>query len=207
MWPVIGIVALVLFTAACSNQRMVYPGDGQLVIVDVDPALDQCSIVLSAIPNVRSTESSTVGNAVRVGIRYWDQVGVRLRTVDQLTASDQPDIATALHLRIFGDCADIGTAANAQFSTNTKLAEYHFSTGQIELYLNYWNVNYIDEKGWLWVTMKIAHEAGHAIGLDHVGDPSAVMYPNNTDQNARADLAAADVAEHARVWGTNQQGQ
>lgn len=193
------MLVLIAGCGGCGN-RIVYPGAEQLVVVDVAPELEQCPVVLSAIPNVRSTMSTTVGNAVRDGIRYWDLVGAHLRTSDQLSPEEQANAAAAEHIRVHGDCSQLGTEAEKQYVSGTMLAEYHFSTGDIELYLRYWSVNYIDEKGWQWATMKMAHEAGHAIGLDHVSEPDAVMYPSNTDENARADLAAADVSEYDRVW-------
>ncbi len=43
----------------------------------------------------------------------------------------------------------------------------------------------------------LTHEIGHALGLDHVDDPNAVMYRLNTAKNLA--LTAADVAELKRV--------
>ena len=43
----------------------------------------------------------------------------------------------------------------------------------------------------------LAHEMGHAVGIDHVGDPEAVMYKLNMGENLTA--TATDLAELNKV--------
>lgn len=195
-----GSLALVLILLAgcggCDNRRIVYPGDGRLVIVDIAPELDACMVMRS------NTVPTGVGWVVRTGIRYWDTVGVRLRTPEQLNSAEAADEApTAQHVRVHGNVAIAGTNPNGQYDPNKGIAEYHFATGDVELYLENWNMQDVDAKGWNWLTATAAHEFGHAIGLDHVSDEAAVMYHARTDDNARTDLAGADVVEYHRVWG------
>jgi len=45
----------------------------------------------------------------------------------------------------------------------------------------------------------LAHELGHALGLEHVDDPSAIMYKLNQSKNGA--LTSADLAELTRVCG------
>lgn len=47
----------------------------------------------------------------------------------------------------------------------------------------------------------LAHELGHALALDHVDDPKAIMYYLMKEQGANLALADADLAELARICG------
>jgi predicted Zn-dependent protease len=186
---ILGVIAMVAFGASGCDTRMVYPGLGQLIIVDIEPNID--SFPVTHPPG--SIAKETVGEAVRQGIRYWDYVGVRFRTLDQLEDSDIDDVPSAPHLIVTSQPVD--TDGDARFT---------FDDGKIHLFLDKLVTKNVNTQQWSWLVGTIAHEAGHAIGLDHVDDPSAVMYPHNNLKNVRNGLAPADVVEYDRVWGQPQ---
>lgn len=192
MWPVLGLILLVIVANGCSNRRIVYPGDGSLVIVDIDADVDRTPVT------VQGSANQTVGDAIRKAIRYWDQAGARLRTVDQLTDTDASSVPDAVHLTVTSQLDE--AAIEKGFD-----AFYNYDTGNIQLFLQRWATTDLTTRQWYWLVVTIAHEAGHAIGLDHVTDVNAVMYPDDTNFNSRANLAPADMTEYARVWGAKQQ--
>lgn len=165
-------LALLLLVGGC---RVVYPGDGQLVAVELDEALRPCA-----------TE------ALRIGTHYWDEAGVQLRVREELPAGGR--IAAKISVR--GDaCTDLGDAVvhsgNGTVAP-TPAAQYDLYGGNVYLFLKNWTD---DMPG---MAQTIAHELGHAIGLDHVHEYDAVM--NGDGGPYRPDLADADLREHARVW-------
>ena len=194
MWFLL-IAALALFAAGCS--RVVYPGDGRLVIVEIDPALDGCPVQLE------DGSATTVGQIARAGIRYWDAAGARLRTADQLTAADQAEAGAAPRLRISGDScqeagADVTYGTGGSVIAPAGVAEYMLLEGVIRLHLRRWAVQHLSRGGLVGIATTIAHETGHALGLNHVPEADAIMCA--TAAAARDDLALADFREFARVW-------
>ena len=172
MWPVLFLAVAVVFFAGCA--RKVYPGDGRLVVVEIAPELDACPLL-----------GSTVGEAVRQGIAMWDEAGARLRTVDKLQPEEQNEAEHAPRLPVHGTCP------SAQYDPTAEWGEYENTSGEIVLH------NWLPDTRWIVATSLVAHEAGHAIGLDHVPDPTAIMH---ADAAERADLSDADLREHAMVW-------
>lgn len=191
-WLLVGVVALAAVVAGCSPSRVIYPGDGRLVIVDIDPALDAC-------PLRRDNGTvTTFGAAVRAGLQYWNAVGVRLRTPNELLLSEADEAKKAPRLRVFGDPEIAGRDWDKNDGTQ-RIAQYNYA-GTVQLFTRFWTVTQIDDRYWMEITSTIAHEFGHAIGLEHVSEKEAVMYYEALPENARDDLADADMREHARVW-------
>jgi hypothetical protein len=187
------VIALFATIGGCSGCRpVVYPGDGRLVVVDVDPELDGCWLSLA------DGKSLAVGSVVRRGIRYWDAAGARTRANDH--AVDAGVETAAPHLRIRGDCSDAGLAANQNADPTISTAQYEPANGNIELFLRYWVVRDVDEETLTSMCSTVAHEAGHAIGLDHVPEIDAVMSARRWWGHARIELSAADRGEWERVW-------
>ncbi len=190
---VLALIGIVLIAAGCETQRIVFPGDGQLVVVEIDPAIDKLPVTTNEGGQL------TVGAMIRKGIRYWDIAGGRLRTMDQLSLAEQAEAASAPRLVFTGDVSDAEVESDKAASVTT--AQYEYGTGVVRLLLRYWKLHDLDVHWQWWWVMTLAHESGHAIGLAHVAEPNAVMFPDNTPLNARSNLAPADMAEYARVWG------
>jgi len=191
---VLALIGIVLLAAGCETHGVVFPGDGQLVIVEIDPAIDKLAVTTNEGGQL------TVGTMIRKGIRYWDTAGARLRTTDQLSPAEQTETANAPRLVFTGDISD--AEAESDKAANVRTAQYEPATGVVRLLLRYWKLHDLDVRWQWWWIMTLAHESGHAIGLAHVTEPNAVMYPDNTPLNARSNLAPADMAEYARVWGS-----
>lgn len=179
---------LLLLLAGCG--RVVYPGNGHLILVEFDTDLDLCPITVGRdVP-------TTAGVLFRTGLRYWDAAGVRLRTEDQLLPSEYTEMANAPKLRVRGDTCKSAETKIAERTKNT-LAQYNDEKGDIQIFLRYWPITRLTPLGVEWFSSFMAHEAGHAIGLDHVAETNAIM---NAVVGLRSDLSDADLQEHARVW-------
>ncbi len=185
---------IAVFAVGCANysvDRIVYPGNGETVIVDIDPELDACPLTLA------DGTSTTVGAAIRFGIRYWDATGACLRTADQLTHEKVGANARRLHVWSNDSAHDAGTNVATH---GEQLAAYRHNYGDVEVHLSRLQTQGLSDFYWTQFVVTFAHETGHALGLDHVTDTDAVMYPNATRGNARDDLADADLKEFTRVW-------
>ncbi len=178
------LLFLSLFLTGCFK---VYPGDGTLVIVDIDRDLDTCYVRTS-------TSSDTLGTIIRHGIRLWDVAGTRLRTEDQLIDDERGENESAPRLRIRGDAcseieADVVRVGNG-IITPSPVGQYD---GDVHLFIRRWPLD-----NQLSLIATVAHEVGHAIGLDHVrGQGIAVM---NESAAPLEEIGESDLREHRRVW-------
>ena len=131
---------------------------------------------------------------LEAGLKYWAPVGVTFATPEYLGAGD-PEIDAALktypHVRVRWALDDTNP-----FEPGLA-GRYDYSTGEISLYMRYWieNKHTLPYEGTALSTM-IAHELGHAMGLEHVIDAKAVMQSQNQYLDC---IGAADVAEFERV--------
>jgi hypothetical protein len=140
--------------AACGGCVTYYPGDGHLVIVELDPAFSEHVVQDSG--GMMWTEAEAIGQ----GIRFWDSVGAHLRTRAQLTLDDNLQAQSAPVLQVFRNDAIIGNEAG----------DYEPMGGIINLYsISLATVAPV-------VRDAAAHETGHAMGLGHVNEAAAVMY-------------------------------
>lgn len=141
-----------------------YPAD-RLVLVTLDSAF-----------STHYVGGVAEGTLIAEGIRYWDVCGARLRTQQQITDADGPVVDV---LRI--DRSDF----DASLWGTSEVGRYY--DGGITLY------------SWALIQLKpdqlrtaAAHEAGHAMGLVHVADDTAVMFAHLTDDTQITDADAAE---------------
>lgn len=172
--------ALWLLLALSSGCLRYYPGDGQLVLVTLDDAFYRNSI--TDTDGTQHVEADDIEQ----GLLWWNVVGARLRTKNQIELTDllQIDKAPRLHI--------------SRSDTQTSLigggeaGQYDSLTGEVTLYA--WAVIELDQAQ---LRCAAAHEVGHAMGLQHVADPEAVMYYALAD---RTGINDSDIAEFTKYW-------
>lgn len=177
---IIWFVIMFAITCGCAARL---PGDGRLVIVTVDDAVAQKMV--SVVDAAGHVSPRPFGEAASAGARYWDAVGVRLRTYDALTPAEWNETPAAI---VNIQCAS---------AVETSVEGEHFGwqspvDGNIRIECDSdvykpGNAFTADQ-----LAAAFAHELGHALGLNHVQDSHAVMY---RDSAATPTITAADRAE------------
>lgn len=165
----LSVCALLVSAAGC---RKVYPGDGQVVIVDLVQDGDM------------PVENGTVVrrlDVVRFGTHVWDSAGARFRLPDEVGPAEDV-YEKHLPLRIGGCSAGEGIAGYDLFYGDICLEGKDPA---------------LDIPGWGWGQV-VAHEIGHAMGLDHINDHDAIM--TSYGPLITTEINDADLAEYRRVW-------
>lgn len=99
-------------------------------------------------------------------------------------------LASSLNLDV-GKYNEIATSRGEEFTEG----DYRINGGKEE-------INIYEFSGRAKLVRVLAHEFGHALGLEHVDDPKAIMYKLNTSKNEV--LTVADISELKAKCGINQ---
>lgn len=179
----LGTLVAVAAMAACSGCRHPVPGDGRLVLVQVDDAL--AALPVNVAQPDGTLAQAQLGDYIAQGVRYWDATGARLRTPEQVTADDGEPAATL----------QIVVASSVDHSLDGAPAFYADIDGQIHVD----PAQFRAKDGTYYAAVEFAamfaHEAGHALGLDHEPGCTGVM----SQQCWLPALTDADVAQFGRV--------
>ncbi len=175
----VAVVVLLLGTAGCCQP---VPGDGRLVRVTVDAAVASTKVQVVHADGTLAT--TMLGPYATCGVHYWDAVGARLRTADELAAGD----TVAAELRIVADSA-------LDHALDGAPAFYSEIDGAVYVDLDQLRARgdtYYPEVEFAGL---FAHEAGHALGLVHEPECTGVMAPGCW----LPALTAVDVAQFGRM--------
>lgn len=163
------------------------PGDGRLVLVRVDAAL--ATLPVQVVRDDGSPATVSLEAYVAGGIRYWDAVGARLRTIAQRTPADGP---VAAELDIVAD-SSLDRACDGAPAFYSELdGAVHVDREQLRARGD----AYYPE---VELRALFAHETGHALGLDHEPAGTGVM----AQRCWLPALTAADVAQFERTRGSS----
>ncbi len=159
------VLAFALVCSACIR----FPGN-DLVIVQIEESIKSNAEAVSSI---------------KEGIRQWDAVGARFRTLDQVLPDEVDKARYAPALRFTGDYNE---------ADPDEAAYYERGLGIINLHLFFWDKQPKDA-----LIHLVAHEIGHSMGLQHLTEPEAIMNHNTT---LNLTLTESDINEYYRVWGS-----
>jgi len=173
--------------SGCGNR--VYPGNNW-VIVDVDADLDK-----------------DMRDEIRVGVRYWDDVGGHFRTLDQLDPAEALAIlkhAEHLPMHKGTECGPYILDPGPPPYPASVAGCYRGAEGDVVI--NSYFLVYEIEKGRQNSTdlsSIVAHEVGHSMGLRHINPPytgynncEAVMQPGC----AFPAITDFDRGEYESIW-------
>lgn len=178
---VIFLLMILFYGAGCSAR---VPGDGRLVLILVDA--DVADLLVPAVDSSGSVPGMVrLGSAICAGVRYWDEVGAHLRCPEDVAPNDPVEAASVRVVRApaVDELFDDGFAwfnhvdGKIYAPTDRMLAESAASTKKFSY--NSW-------------ASIFAHEAGHALGLQHEDVGGIIMNPNAT---WRSGLAPEDKAQ------------
>ncbi|HEX9104576.1 MAG TPA: matrixin family metalloprotease [Polyangia bacterium] len=153
------------------------------MIVRVDAALAALPVQVVLADGTLATDG--LERYVARGARYWDAVGARLRTVAERTPADGP-VAAELHIVADSGLDRALDGAPAFYSELD--GAVHVDRAQLRAR---GDVYYPEVE----LAALFAHEAGHALGLEHEPAGSGVM----AQRCWLPALTAADVAQFERV--------
>lgn len=167
------LLAFVMLAGCDGIPREIPGGYGELVIVDYDEDFE----------NEIMTDGKAEAEGVRAGIHYWNDLGANMRTQDELT--NVPSNASHYHIK---RDSFSWPGVNAMGLTMPGLG---YSTIYPSVLRNYGM--------WTWKDMRqtVAHELGHAIGMNHV-DGKGVM--NKSDAYYNNDPSELDMDEYLRNY-------
>lgn len=179
------LLALTLVSVGCTGSASRLPGNGSLVLVDIEDGLGTVRIPAGGDGDIMRT--APIWDAVEVGVRYWDTVGSKFRVPEDITAEDGQPVAT---LAIVAASAD-------EEKNDDRGMWFDGDDGKIHVAVEHLLANapngYYDYYAFV---ASWARFTGLSMGLKDEGQSTDVMYPVSP---ARLDLAPDDVAQFCKV--------
>ena len=162
---------------------------------------------LSAYQSARATYNAAVDAANRAGgasPAQYSQIESEKASLSQEFANVQ-----SLQEKMDADITSLNAQADAinqvAAQVNGSIAQYNsvgaaegeFEEGSYQLAVGIQTISIFEYSSHVQLVRLLAHEMGHALGLDHVAAPQAIMYKINTGTNLSA--TTDDVAELNRA--------